>query len=336
MSLSKIMIEIVQETPHFNEIFQLIRDSKEKMYQAINVQLIDLYWNLGEYLFKMVREEGWGRSVVSNLAKFLKEKDHTLKGFSMQNLWRMKQFFEYYQAHEKLSPLVREISWTNNLIILSKTKCPEEMEFYLRLSINERYSKRELERQIDSGLYERWVLSDRTIEHTSITPETRPVMIKDAYILDFLDLPQTYSERDLQDAILNDLKLFLLETGKDLSLVGENYRLQVGNHDYYIDLLFFHRGLSCFVVFELKIDDFKPEYVGKMNFYLEAIDREMTKASENPSVGVILCKGKDNDVVEYAMSRNISPTLVAEYRTKLIPKEQLEQRLKEFTERLDE
>ena len=224
---------------------------------------------------------------------------------------------------------------THNLLILSKTKSPKETEFYLNLTIQEKYTKRELERQIESSIYERWELSGNTIPNIVQPIDTKVIMLKDQYVLDFLNLQTTYSEADFQRAILHDLKSFLLEVGKDLSFVGENYRIQVGSHDYFIDLLFFHRGLSCLVALELKIDDFKPEYAGKMAFYLEAIDRRLRKSGENPPVGIILCKGKDDDVVEYTMSKNISRTLIAEYRMKLIPKEKLKQRLRDLCKRYE-
>lgn len=319
----------------FEEVFKLIRESKEQIIHEINVHLIDLYWNVGKYLSMKVKEESWGKSVVSSLSRFLTSQEPSLKGFSAQNLWRMKQFYEFYIKHEILSPLVREINWTNNLLILSKTKSPKETEFYLNLTIQEKYTKRELERQIESSIYERWELSGNTIPNIVQPIDTKVIMLKDQYVLDFLNLQTTYSEADFQRAILHDLKSFLLEVGKDLSFVGENYRIQVGSHDYFIDLLFFHRGLSCLVALELKIDDFKPEYAGKMAFYLEAIDRRLRKSGENPPVGIILCKGKDDDVVEYTMSKNISRTLIAEYRMKLIPKEKLKQRLRDLCKRYE-
>ncbi len=154
-------------------------------------------------------------------------------------------------------------------------------------------------------------------------------------MLDFLDLPEKVSEKDLQKSILNNLKSFILEIGKDFTFIGEEYRVQVGNHDYYIDLLFYHRGLSCLVAFELKIGEFKPEYIGKVNFYLEALDREVKKENENPSVGVILCASKDDEVVEYALSRSLSPTMVSEYTLKLIDKKLLQEKLKEYVELTD-
>ena len=154
----------------------------------------------------------------------------------------------------------------------------------------------------------------------------------DNYVLDFLDVPETVSERDLQKSIIRNLKDFILEIGKDFTFIGEEYRVQVGMHDYYIDLLFYHRGLSCLVAFELKIGEFKPEYVGKMNLYLEALDREVKKDNENPSVGVILCASKDDEVVEFALSRSLSPTMVSEYNLKLIDKKLLQKKLKEYIE----
>lgn len=191
--------------------------------------------------------------------------------------------------------MVTQISWTNHLLVLSKTKSREEREFYIRLSIKESYSKRDLERQIDSGYYERVVLSKKKVplSVTQIHPKMQEVF-KDTYVLDFLNLPDVHTEQDLQRSIISNLKNFILEFGKDFTFVGQEYRLQVGKNDYFIDLLFFHRELHCLVMFELKIDDFKPEYLGKLNFYLEALDRDARKPDENPSVGIILCKSKDD------------------------------------------
>ncbi|PIW59562.1 MAG: DUF1016 domain-containing protein, partial [Candidatus Omnitrophica bacterium CG12_big_fil_rev_8_21_14_0_65_50_5] len=252
-------------------------------------------------------------------------------GYSSQNLWRMKQFYEAYRKYPKLSTLLRELGWSSHLHIISKTKTIEEKEFYLRLAIKERYSVRELERQIDSGLFERVILSKKKVPSlvTQIHPKA-PEAFKDVYVLDFLNLPEAHSESDLSKGIVSNLKNFVLEFGKDFAFVGQEFRIQVGKNDYFIDLLFFHRGLRCLVMFELKIDDFKPEYLGKLNFYLEALDRDIRKEGENPSVGIILCKSKDDEVVEYALSRNLSPAMIAEYKTKLIPKKVLQKKLHEY------
>ena len=245
----------------------------------------------------------------------------------------MKQFYELYKDNEIVSPLVTQLSWTNHLKIMSACKSMDERIFYMNMSIKEHLSKRELERQIDSGYYERYMLSQRP--PTPAIEECKQAtgnIFLDNYVLDFLNLPDEISERDLQKSIIQNLKDFILEIGKDFTFIGEEYRVQVGNHDYYIDLLFYHRGLSCLVAFELKIGEFKPEYVGKINIYLEALDREVKKDNENPSVGVILCASKDDEVVEFALSRSLSPTMVAEYNLKLIDKKLLQKKLKEYIE----
>ncbi len=241
----------------------------------------------------------------------------------------MKQFYEAYRDNEFVSPLVTQISWTNHILILSATKTIEEREFYIKLCITERYSKRELERQLDSAYYERYMLSKEKLSPIEL-PESIKSSFLDNYVLEFLDLPDKFSESDFQKAITSNIKKFILEFGKDFTFIGEEYRVQVGGHDYYIDLLFYHRGLACLVAFELKIGAFKPEYIGKINFYLEALDREVKKDNENPSVGIILCASKDDEVVEFALSRSLSPTLVSEYTTRLIDKNLLKQKLHEF------
>jgi predicted nuclease of restriction endonuclease-like (RecB) superfamily len=243
----------------------------------------------------------------------------------------MRQFYEAYRQKQFVSAVLTQISWTNHMIILSKSKSKEEREFYLALSIKEHYSSRELERQMDSGYFERALLSKKKLPQSlsKVHPDAIDIF-KDTYILDFLKLPEPHSEVDLRKSIVANLRDFILEFGKDFTFVGQEYRIQVGKNDYYLDLLFFHRGLSCLVMVELKIDDFKPEYIGKLNFYLEALDRDLRKPNENPSVGIILCKSKDDEVVEYALNRNLSPALVAEYKTKLIPKKVLLKKLHEY------
>ncbi len=321
-------MELVQQ---FAEIRGLIISAKTKAYHAVNSELISLYWNIGKYISEKINNSEWGKRIVNNLSNYLKQKEPQLKGFSSQNLWRMKQFYEVYFQNEKLSLLVREISWTNNMTIVSKSKIEKEREFYIKLAISEKLSKRELERQIDSALFERVILSTEKL--SPVVREIHPTaekIFKDNYILDFLELPEKFSEKNLRKAIIKNLKSFILEFGKDFTFVGEEYRIQVGQKDFFVDLLFFHRDLQCLVAIDLKITDFKPEYLGKMEFYLEALDRDIKKEHEKPSVGIILCKNKDAKVVEYALSRSISPALVSEYKTKLFDKKLLENKLDEF------
>ena len=320
-------------TGAFNEVVGIIEKARGRAYRKVNEELILMYRDIGKYISEHVESAAYGDSFVDGLADFFAKNYPDLKGFTRRGLYRMKQFYELYKDDEKVSPLVTQLSWTHHLILMSACKSAEERLFYMALCIKECYSKRELQRQIDSGYYERFMLSQK-LTTPAITDAKRATgnVFLDTYTLDFLDLPESVSERDFSSAIVNNLKNFILEIGKDFTFIGQEYRVQVGNHDYFIDLLFFHRGLSCLVAFELKIGEFKPEYVGKMNLYLEALDRDVKKDNENPSVGVILCASKDDEVVEYALSRSLSPTLVSEYRLKLIDKKLLQRKLKEYVE----
>jgi len=311
----------------------MIEKARQNTLTSINSELIRLYWSVGEYLSKESARSSWGDSFIDTIADQIQENHPEIKGFTRRGLYRMKQFFETYKDNAIVSPLVTQISWSNHLLILSGAKTIEEKEFYINLCIKEKYSKRELERQIDSAYFQRYLISERRLEPVQLEKRTKSQFM-DTYILEFLDLPKIYSEKEFQKAIIHNLKSFILEIGKDFSFVGEEFKIQVANSDYFIDLLFYHRGLSCLVAFELKIDKFKPEYLGKMNFYLEALDRDYKKPNENPSIGVILCASKENEVVEYAMSRNISPAMISEYNLKLIDKKILEQKLREYKELL--
>lgn len=324
--------EIVYDEP-FKKVIDIVETAKERAYRKVNEELILMYRDIGEYISKQSENAEYGDAFVQKLADFFAQNYPDLKGFNRRGLYRMKQFYELYKDNEKVSPLVTQLSWTNHLKIMSACKSMDERIFYMNMCIKEHLSKRELERQIDSGYYERYMLSQKSL--TPAIDDSKKAtgnIFLDSYVLDFLDLPETVSERDLQKSIIRNLKDFILEIGRDFTFIGEEYRVQVGKHDYYIDLLFYHRGLSCLVAFELKIGEFKPEYVGKINLYLEALDRDVKKENENPSVGVILCASKDDEVVEFALSRSLSPTMVSEYNLKLIDKKLLQRKLKEYIE----
>jgi len=320
----------------FIDIIQIIKQSRVNAIKMVNAELINLYWKVGEYISNKLEHAEWGDSVVVELAKYISQKELGIRGFSDKNLWRMKQFYETYKNFPKLSPMVRELSWTHNMIIFSRCKSVDEREFYLKSAKQENYTKRELDRQISAGLFERTMIGN-----TKLSPalrETNPDVLnrfKDNYVFDFLDLPESYSERELQNGLVKQMKDFILELGKEFLFIGEEYKIQVGNSDFYIDLLFYHRGLQCLVAFELKTDKFKPEHLGQLNFYLEALDRDVKKPNENPSIGVLLCKDKDSEVVEYALSRSLSPTMVSEYKTQLPDKRLLQQKLHELFDNKD-
>ena len=325
---------------NFSEVINMIETRRRNAYKKVNEELISLYWDFGKYISEKVNDSNWGDKIVDKLEDFMKREYPTMRGFNKRGIYRMKQFYETYKDFPFVSPLVTQISWTNNLLILSGTNSIEEKEFYIKMCIKNNYSKRELDRQISSGYFYRYMLSDGKANQSlskTVGEEDYPnTKLLDTYSLEFLDLPNQYSEKDLKKAIISNMKDFILEIGKDFTYVGEEYRVQVGNEDFYIDILFYNRTLSCLVAFELKIGKFKPEYISKMDFYLEALDRQEKKENENPSVGVILCASKNEQIVEYAMSRSMSPTMVSQYTLKLIDKKLLEEKLKEINDIVEE
>jgi predicted nuclease of restriction endonuclease-like (RecB) superfamily len=326
----------VELQPHFEHIIKLIENSKNRVFQKVNSEIIELYWNIGKYLHEQIESESWGKSIVKELAEFVKNKQPNVKGFSSQNLWRMRQFYESYKADENLSTLSREIPWSHNMAIISATKNSQEREFYLKLVIKERLTFRELERQIDSSFYERVMLGNTKLSTLSREfPKDVSHIFKDTYVLEMLQLPLAHSEKELKLKITQNISKFLLEFGRDFAFMGEEYPIQVGNQDFAIDLLFYHRTLQCMVAIELKIEKFKPEFLGQLNFYLEALDRNVKTENEMPSIGILLCKGKDDTVVEYALNRSLSPTLVADYKTQLPQKEVLKQKWQELLIQLE-
>ena len=320
----------VSHSQDFAEVLGHIQQARQRVFAQANTALIDLYWRIGQTLSHKVAQGGWGKGVVTELARYIAHADPTIKGFSDKNLWRMKQFYEAYQGDEELSPLVRELPWTHNVIVFSRCKSPEERAFYLRLTEQDKLGKRELERQIDTALFERSNLPAKLSPAARVLHPSIDQAFKDRYVLEFLGLPEPHSESDLKRALVQHMKAFVLELGKDFLFVGEEFRLQVGNQDFFIDLLFFHRGLSALVAFELKVGQFKPEHMGQLNFYLEALDRDVKKPHENPSIGVLLCRDKDDEVVEYALSRNLSPALVAQYQLQLPDKKLIAARMHEL------
>lgn len=293
------------------KLIEIIETSRNNALRKVNEEFIRMYWLVGEYLSIESMKATFGDKYIDMISKEIQEMFPGIRGFNRRGLYRMKQFYELYRDNAIVSPLLTQLSWSNHLLIMSGCKSDVEREFYMRLCIKENYSKRELERQINSGYYERYMLSKEKLLPEPIKGlKENPFL--DSYIIEFLDLPKNFKESDLRKGLIQNMKEFILEVGKDFTFIDEEYRVQVGGEDFRIDLLFFHRGLQCLVAFELKIGKFKPEYVSKMDFYLEALDRQKKKDNENPSVGMILCASKDDEVVEYAMSRTMSPMLVAE------------------------
>ncbi|MFH1001293.1 MAG: PDDEXK nuclease domain-containing protein [Bacteroidota bacterium] len=317
----------------FSDIINLIKQSRLSAVRAINAELIDLYWNIGQYISNKIDKAEWGDSVVVELANHIHQYEPEIKGFSDKNIWRMKQFYETYRDSPKLSTLLREISWSHNLAIFSRCKSVEERAFYIKLAKQENYSFRELDRQISASLFERTMIGNAKLS-TALRESNQNLTktFKDSYVFEFLSISEPHGERELQQGLVKQMKSFILELGKDFLFIGEEFKLQVGNSDFYIDFLFYHRGLQCLIAFELKADKYKPDHLGQLNFYLEALDRDVRKTNENPSIGILICKDKDSEVVEYALSRSLSPTMVSEYKTQLPDKKLLQKKLHELFE----
>lgn len=315
----------------FSEIAQLIATAKQRAVQAVNTTLIELYWQIGQRISRKVAAAEWGDGVVAQLAHYLAQTQPGLRGFTRRNLFRMRQFYEAYPNAEMVSALLTQLPWTHHLIILGQSKRQEEREFYLRLAAQEQWSSRQLERQFRAALFERTVLSPPKVSPVvaQMHPDAASVF-RDSYLVEFLELPEGHAEVDLHRGLLARLKEFLIELGRDFCFVGSEFPVQVGGRDFALDLLFFHRGLNCLVAIELKVGRFEPEYLGKLNFYLEALDRDVRKPHENPAIGVLLCASKDDEVVEYALSRTTSPALIAQYQTQLPDKALLQAKLHEF------
>ena len=305
------------------EVKARIQSAQYAALRAVNKELVSLYWDIGRLIVERQQCAGWGASVVERLAADLQAAFPGTGGFSASNLWRMKSFFETYCDAEKLAPLVREIGWSHNLLILSRCKDAQEREFYLRMTRKFGWSKNVLAHQIDNQSYEKSLLGQSNFDQT-LTPALRAqakLAVKDEYAFDFLELGAQHSERELERALIARIEDFLRAMGGMFAFMGSQYRLEVDGKEYFLDLLLFHRKLRALVAVELKIGEFEPEFVGKMQFYLAALDAQVRQEDENPSIGIILSKEKRRTIVEYALRDARKPIGVASYKiTKTLPK----------------
>lgn len=306
------------------EVKERVRSAQYAALKAVNTELVGLYWDIGRMIAERQDEAGWGRSVVENLSADLRREFPGIAGFSPQNLWYMRQFYLEYRGHEKLQPLVGEIAWSHNLVIMSKCKDPLEREFYIRMTRKYGWSKNVLVHQIESQTYEKSMLGQTNFNRT-LTPELRAqakLAVKDQYTFDFLDMGEEYSERELERALIARIEDFLRAMGGMFAFMGSQYRIEVDGRDFFIDLLLFHRRLRSLVAIELKVGEFQPEYAGKMQFYLTALDRQVRQEDENPSIGIVMCKEKNRTIVEYTLHSATKPIGVATYEnTRSLPKE---------------
>jgi predicted nuclease of restriction endonuclease-like (RecB) superfamily len=299
-----------------SDIKERIRDAQYQALKAVNKELISLYWDIGKMIVEKQKGETWGKSVVENLAKDLRNEFSGISGFSASNLWRMKTFYETYQANEILAPLVREIGWSHNIYVFERCKDDLEREFYIRWTKKFGWTKAVLLHQINNKTYEKTLLNQTNFDQT-VSEDIRrqaKLAVKDEYTFDFLELGKNYKERELEKSLIARIEDFLREMGGIFAFVGSQYLLEVDGKEFFIDLLLFHRRLRCLVAIELKIGEFQPEYVGKMQFYLAALDDLVKMPDENPSIGLILCQSKTRTIVEYALRESNKPIGVSQYK----------------------
>ncbi|WP_414577540.1 PDDEXK nuclease domain-containing protein [Anabaena sp. CCY 9402-a] len=298
------------------EIKQRIRSAQYEALKAVNREMINLYWDIGQIIVTQQQGASWGKSVVEQLVKDLQTEFPEISGFSAANLWRMRLFYESYVNNEKLAPMVREIGWSHNLVIVEKCKDDLEREFYIRMTRKFGWTKNVLIHQIENQTYEKTLLNQTNFDKivpTEIRNQLK-LAVKDEYTFDFLELADEHSERQLEQAILTRVEPFLQEMGGIFAFIGSQYRLQIDEEEYFIDILLYHRRLKCLVAIELKIGNFLPEYVGKMQFYLAVLDDTVKLPDENPSIGIILCKSKQRTIVEYALKESNKPIGVGTYQ----------------------
>ena len=299
-----------------------VRTGQLAAFRTVNKELIDMYWDLGKMIFERQQQNAWGKSVVELLAKDLRKEFPRMEGLSDRNLWRMRTFFLTYP--EILPPPVAEIAWTHNYLILEKCKDPNERLFYIHQTKNYGWTKNVLIHQIENQSYQKTLISQQNFEQ-HLPPHLHDqaiLAVKDDYAFGFLELGDKHSEYQLEQAILNNIRQFLIEMGGDFCFIANQFYIDLNGKDYKVDLLLFHRGLQSLVAIDLKIDEFEPEHTGKMGFYLSLLDSRVRKQHENPSIGIIICKDKDHTTVEFALKDVNKPIGVATYSiTKSLPNE---------------
>jgi predicted nuclease of restriction endonuclease-like (RecB) superfamily len=355
----------------FQQVHGIISQHRSRALQTVNNENLLSAWEVGAYVSARLKNAAWGSKTVIQLSEYLRSQDPTLRGYSRSNIYNMVLLYDTYSSQEflqlceqlkldrfyesKNQILLSQIALsenaefvqptaglfpaflnittlTNHFEILNACKTIEEKIFYVLYAYKEGLNKREMLRCLKNHTFASLMGDKHNLSQglKKLYPQVVP-MLKDTFFVDFLDLPKKHSEKRLQTGILDNLKDFVLELGKDFLFYGKEVPLQVGNSSFKVDLLFFHRGLQCLVAIELKTGKFKPEYMGQLEFYLEALDCDVRRSNENPSIGILLCQEADRNIVKYAMNRSLSPTMIAQYERQLIPKEVLQRSLNEFT-----
>ena len=306
------------------EVKERVRSAQYEALRAVNKELVTLYWDIGRMIAERQIDGGRGEAVVERLAEDLRREFPGMAGFSRRNIFYMREFYTLYRDNAKVQPMVAQIGWTHNLVIIQRCKDPLEREFYIRMTRKSGWSKNVLIHQIESQSYEKTLLGQTNFDK-AVPPELRSqakLAVKDDYTFDFLELGEAHAERELERAMVARIEGFLRAMGGLFAFVGSQFRLEVDDREYFIDLLLFHRRLRCLVAVDLKVGEFEPEHVGKMQFYLAALDDRTREEGENPSIGIILCREKRRTIVEYALRDARRPIGVATYRiVRRLPRE---------------
>jgi predicted nuclease of restriction endonuclease-like (RecB) superfamily len=307
-----------------SQVKERVRAGQYDALRAVNKELVSLYWDIGRMIAEKQTDAAHGDAIVEQLAADLQAEFPGIGGYSRRNIFYMREFYFSYRNLPKVQPLVAQIGWTHNLIVLQRCKDPLEREFYIRMTKKFGWTKNVLIHQIENQSYEKTMLGQTNFDK-ALTPKLRAqakLAIRDEYTFDFLELGEEHAERELERALVIRIEHFLRAMGGLFAFVGSQFRMEVDGREFFIDLLLFHRRLRCLVAIELKIGEFQPEFVGKMQFYLTALDRQVREKGENPSIGIILCKEKRRTIVEYALYNANKPIGVATYRiVKHLPKE---------------
>ncbi|MEW6086760.1 MAG: PDDEXK nuclease domain-containing protein [bacterium] len=318
------MAKIIQANYNkfLGEIKERIRRAQYEALKAVNKELISLYWDIGRMIVERQNQYGWGKAVVETLASDLQAEFPGMQGYSARNIWYMRTFYIIYRENEKLQPLVAEIGWTHNLIILERCKNDFEREFYIKMAKKFGWTKNVLIHQIENKTYEKTMLNQTNFNKA--LPEKiqnqAKLAVKDEYTFDFLEMTEEHNEKELERALIAKINKFLVEMGGMFAFMGNQFRLEIDGEEFFIDILLYHRRLKCLVA--VKVGKFIPEYVGKMQFYLAALDNTVKEKDENPSIGIIMCKEKKRTIVEYALKESKKPIGVAAYKiTAKLPRE---------------
>lgn len=312
-----------QQTQFILEIKEKVRSAQYEALKTVNTQLINLYWEIGKSITEK-QKDGWGKSIVPKLSFELQKEFPGITGFSASNLWYMSRIYSGYQGNTNLQPLVVEISWSKHLIIFSKCKDNHQREFYIRATKKFGWTKDLLIHQIENKTFEKYLLNQTNLEKALPEPQKKlaQLAIKDHYTFDFLNITEGHQESELEQTLIKNIRSFLLEMGSDYAFIGNQYKLEVAEQEFFIDLLLFHRKLQAMIAIELKIGDFLPEHKGKMEFYLAVLNDKVRLPHENESIGIIICKNKNRTVVEYSLNTSSLPIGVATYSTtNILPNE---------------